>query len=91
MPKNTVKCGKWENWNMTRKLKNVEKCETHTVGPAKWQKKPKKLKKVENETQCMSWNMVRNCEKRGKGEMLTLGPRIWQETIKFLENEKCTL
>ena len=48
---------------MTRKLKNVEKCETHTVGLAKWEKK---LKKVENETQCMSWNMVRNCEKRGK-------------------------
>ena len=45
MPKNTVKCGKWENWNMTRKLKNVEKCETHTVGPAKWQKKTQKTEK----------------------------------------------
>ena len=63
MPKNTVKCGKWENWNMTRKLKNVEKCETHTVGLGKWEKK---LKKVENETTDMSWNMVRNCEKHGK-------------------------
>ena len=27
---------------MTRKLKNVEKCETHTVGPAKWEKKTEK-------------------------------------------------
>ena len=45
MSKNTVKCGKWENWNMTRKLKNVEKCETHTVGPAKWQKKKKTEKR----------------------------------------------
>ena len=35
---------------MARKLKNVEKCETHTVGPGKWQKK-KTLKNVENETQ----------------------------------------
>ena len=48
---------------MARKLKNVEKCERHTVGPAKWQKtkqnknknkkRKKKLKKVENETQTL--------------------------------------
>ena len=49
---------------MARKLKNVEKCERHTVGPAKWQKqnktktktkkrKKEKLKKVENETQTL--------------------------------------
>ena len=35
----------------------------HIVGPGIIKKK---LKKVENETQCMSWNMVRNCEKHGK-------------------------
>ena len=53
MSKNTVKCGKWENWNMTRKLKNVEKCERHTVGPAKWQKqnKTKKQKKKKRKTE----------------------------------------
>ena len=32
--------------NMARKLKNVEKCERHTVGPTKWQKtKQNKTKK----------------------------------------------
>ena len=40
---------------MARKLKNVEKCERHTVGPAKWQKqnktKQKKQKKKKRKTE----------------------------------------
>ena len=61
MAKNTVKCGQCESWNMARKLKNEEMCETHIVGPGKWQKnqnqtkpnqkKKKTTKNVENETQ----------------------------------------
>jgi hypothetical protein len=31
---------------MARKMKKVEKCETHSVGPENWQKKKKKKKKT---------------------------------------------
>jgi hypothetical protein len=41
---------------MARKLKNVEKCETHTVGPGKWQKTNKQTNKQTKQ----------NHEKRGK-------------------------
>jgi len=34
---------------MARKLKNVEKCERHTVGPAKWQKQNKTKTKTKKE------------------------------------------
>ena len=61
---------------MARKLKNVEKCERHTVGPAKWQKKKTKTKTKKEKKKrkkwkmrhkhCMSWNMARNTEKCGK-------------------------
>ena len=63
---------------MARKLKNVEKCERHTVGPAKWQKQNKTKTKTKKEKKknrkkwkmrhkhCMSWNMARNTEKCGQ-------------------------
>jgi hypothetical protein len=36
---------------MARKVKNVENCETYTVGPGKWKKNT--LKNVENDTQTL--------------------------------------
>ena len=43
---------------MARKLKNVEKCERHTVGPAKWQNKTKQKQKQKKKK--------RKTEKSGK-------------------------
>ena len=38
-----------------------------------------------------TWNMARNIEKRAKRETHTVGPGLCQRTVKYVQNEKCTI
>ena len=64
-------------WNMTRKLKIMEK-EKHSLDDQKNEEITEKGEKMIN-AHCRTWNMVRKLKKLENLELSNVGRGIWQE------------